>query len=135
MSTLFALSFSALLALTDASSLVASEVIRAGDLVTPVNAAADPGAEAGMEDAIIGREARRTIYAGQPVTMDNTRPARLVTRNQIVTVKYIQGGLEITTTGRAMGEASLNEQVAVLNLQSRQMVQGIVQENGWVLAQ
>lgn len=135
MSTLFALSFSALLALTDASYLVASEVIRAGDLVTPVNATAEPDAEAGMEDPIIGREARRTIYAGQPVTMDNTRPARLVTRNQIVTVKYIQGGLEITTTGRAMGEASLNEQVAVLNLQSRQMVQGIVQENGWVLAQ
>lgn len=135
MSTLFALGFSALLALTDASSLVASEVIRAGDLVTPVNATAEPDAEAGMEDPIIGREARRTIYAGQPVTMDNTRPARLVTRNQIVTVKYIQGGLEITTTGRAMGEASLNEQVAVLNLQSRQMVQGIVQENGWVLAQ
>lgn len=135
MSSLLALGFGAFVALTDASSLVASEVIRAGDLVTPVNAAAEPGDALGVEDAIIGREARRTIYAGQPVTMDNTRPARLVERNQIVTVKYIKGGLEISTTGRAMGEAALNEPVTVLNLQSRQMVQGIVQESGWVLAQ
>lgn len=135
MSSLFALGFGAFVALTDASSLVASEVIRAGDLVTSVNAAAEPGEVSAIEDGIIGREARRTIYAGQAVTMDNTRPARLVERNQIVTVKYIKGGLEISTTGRAMGEASLNEPVTVLNLQSRQMVQGIVQESGWVLAQ
>ncbi|ABI75840.1 flagellar basal body P-ring formation protein FlgA [Hyphomonas neptunium ATCC 15444] len=135
MSVLFALGFTAFVALTDASSMIASEVIRAGDIVTPVNASAETGDVASMEEPVIGREAKRTIYAGQPVTMDNTRPARLVTRNQIVTVKYIHGGLEISTTGRAMGEASLNEPVTVLNLESRQMVQGIVQESGWVLAQ
>lgn len=135
MSTLFAMGFSAFIAFTGASSVVASEVIRAGDIVTPVNASLDSGDAASMEEPIVGREAKRTIYAGQPITMDNTRPARLVARNQIVTVKYIQGGLEISTTGRAMGEASLNEPVTVLNLQSRQLVQGIVQESGWVLAQ
>lgn len=135
MSSLFAIGFSAFLALSNASSLVASEVIRAGDLVTPANAAIDGEDTSALDVLMTGREAKRTIYAGQPVTMDNTRPARLVTRNQIVTVKYISGGLEISTTGRAMGEASLNELVSVLNLQSRQLVQGIVQENGWVLAQ
>lgn len=135
MSALFAIGFTAFVALTDASSMIASEVIRAGDIVTPVNASAETGDGASMEEPVIGREAKRTIYAGPPVTMDNTRPARLVTRNQIVTVKYIHGGLEISTTGRAMGEASLNEPVTVLNLESRQMVQGIVQESGWVLAQ
>jgi flagella basal body P-ring formation protein FlgA len=135
MSSFLAIGFSVFLALSNASSLVASEVIRAGDLVTPANASVDDIAAASADTQLIGREAKRTIYAGQPVTLDNTRPARLVTRNQIVTVKYIKGGLEISTTGRAMGEASLNEPVTVLNLQSRQMVQGIVQESGWVLAQ
>lgn len=131
MSMLAALGFGAILALTDASSLTASEVIRAGQVVTAANAAADGGAD----DGLIGREARRTLYPGQAITMENTRPARLVTRNQIVTLKYISGGLEISTTGRAMNEAALNEPVSVLNLQSRQLVQGIVQESGWVLAQ
>ena len=135
MSTLFALGFSAFITLSGASSVVASVVIRAGDLVTPVNASVDAAGADILEEPLIGREAKRTIYAGQPVTMDNTRPARLVARNQIVTVKYINGGLEISTTGRAMGEASLHEPVTVLNLESRQMVQGIVQESGWVLAQ
>lgn len=133
--SLLAFSFSALLALTDASSLVASEVIRSGALVTPANTSLESGDAPAADEDVLGREARRTIYAGQAITMDNTRPARLVSRNQIVTVKYIKGGLEITTTGRAMGEAALNEPVSVLNLQSKQMVQGIVQESGWVLAQ
>ena len=58
----------------------------------------------------------------------------LVKRNQIVTIKYVSGPLEITTIGRAMGEAGANEAVTVLNQDSRQLVQGIVQEEGWVLA-
>ncbi len=131
MSTLAAFAFSAVLALTNASSLTASEVIRAGQVVTAANTAQEGQGEADL----IGREARRTLYPGQAVTMENTRPARLVSRNQIVTLKYISGGLEISTTGRAMNEAALNEPVSVLNLQSRQLVQGIVQETGWVLAQ
>ncbi|MBY9065764.1 flagellar basal body P-ring formation chaperone FlgA [Hyphomonas sp. WL0036] len=135
MSAMFSIGLSAALILVDASSLIASDVIRAGDLVTTANVSLEEGDAAPSSEEVIGREAKRTIYAGQQVTLDNTRPARLVTRNQIVTVKYIKGGLEITTTGRAMGEAALNEPVSILNLQSRQLVQGIVQEEGWVLAQ
>lgn len=134
MSAFIALSFGALFGLTD-SSLVASQVIRAGDSVTPANATLPDGDLLETGDPLLGREVKRTVYAGQPITEDNTRPARLVTRNQIVTVKYIQGGLEISTTGRAMGEASLNEEVTVLNLQSRQLIKGTVQDTGWVLAQ
>jgi flagella basal body P-ring formation protein FlgA len=88
-----------------------------------------------FDDPLIGREVRRTVYAGKPITYDNTRPPILVKRNQLVTVKFIRGSLEITATGRALGEAGVNEQITVLNQQSKQMVQGIVQENGWVLAQ
>jgi flagella basal body P-ring formation protein FlgA len=135
MSVLFVFGFGALIALSSTSAVVASDVIRAGDPVTQSNIASEAGPGDVLASELFGREARRTIYAGQPVTMENTRPARLVARNQIVTIKYVNGGLEISTTGRAMGEASLNESVTVLNLQSRQLVQGIVQENGWVLAQ
>ena len=67
--------------------------------------------------------------------MDNTQSPRLVTRNQVVTVKFIQGGLEISTTARAMEEGGLNDTVSVLNINSRKMVTGVVQSGGWVLAQ
>jgi flagellar basal body P-ring formation protein FlgA len=132
---LVALGFGAITAVTDASSLVAAEVIRAGDRVSAANAVTDSGSAADAEESLLGREVRRTIYAGQSITADNTRPPMLVKRNQVVTLKYINGALEITTTGRALGEAGLSETVSVLNPDSRQLVQGIVQEGGWVLAQ
>ena len=135
MISLVALGFSVIAAVTDASSLVAAEVIRAGDRVSAANAVTDAGSAADAEETLLGREVRRTIYAGQSITADNTRPPMLVKRNQIVTLKYINGALEITTTGRALGEAGLSESVSVLNPDSRQLVQGIVQEGGWVLAQ
>lgn len=135
MISLAALGLGAILAMTDSATLVAAEVIRAGDPVTVANAELGEGADPALYEALAGREVRRTVYAGQPITMENTRPMRLVTRNQVVTIKYINGPLEISTTGRAMGEASLNETVSVLNLQSRQLVQGVVQADGWVLAQ
>ncbi len=130
-----AFSFSIIAALTNASSLVAEDVIRAGDRVTMSNTATASGAVTTADDPLLGREVKRTVYAGREVTFDNTRPARLVKRNQIVTLKYLAGGLEISTTGRAMSEAGQDEEITVLNLQSRQIVHGIVQENGWILVQ
>ncbi|MEL7546560.1 MAG: flagellar basal body P-ring formation chaperone FlgA [Pseudomonadota bacterium] len=119
--------------LTGVSGLVASEVIPAGQTITLANVSSET---ATPEDAnLIGREVARTVYKGQPIRYEQTRAKRLVTRNQIVTVKYINGGLEITTSGRAMSEAAHNETVTVLNLKSKQMVQGVVQAEGWVLAQ
>ena len=134
MATLFSAGLFFLLVSGAAAAPTASDLIRAGEIVTHQNLALKQDSD-GQEARLLGREARRTIYAGQPVTLDNTRPARLVARNQIVTLRYQLGGLEITTTGRSMGEASLDETVSVLNLQSRKIIQGIVQENGWVLVQ
>jgi flagella basal body P-ring formation protein FlgA len=134
MMSVFALGLGLLTAFADSSSLVAAEVIRSGDPVTSYNATTEEGGNA-IGDPLLGREVVRTVYAGKPITYENTRAPILVRRNQVVTVKYIKGGLEISATGRALGEAGLNESVTVLNQQSKQTVQGIVQENGWVLAQ
>ncbi|RAN35052.1 flagellar basal body P-ring formation chaperone FlgA [Hyphomonas pacifica] len=118
-----------------ASSLVATEVIRAGDTVNPANISTEAGDAVSADNPVMGREVRRTVYVGQEITLDDTRPARLIRRNQVVTVKFVSGGLEITTTGRAMGEATENESISVLNLSSKKIVSGIVQEGGWVLVQ
>jgi flagella basal body P-ring formation protein FlgA len=134
MMPVFALGLGLLTVFADSSSLVAAEVIRSGDPVTSYNATTEEGDNA-VGDPLLGREVVRTIYAGKPITYENTRAPILVRRNQIVSIKYIKGGLEITATGRALSEAGLNEPVTVLNQQSKQTVQGIVQENGWVLAQ
>lgn len=135
MIALVALGLGAAAVLADASSLVAAEVIRAGDGVTVANSQLRDGDGPEVYDLYAGRQVRRTVYAGQPITLENTRSASLVTRNQVVKIRFISGALEISTSGRAMGDAALNETVSVLNLQSRQMVQGVVKADGWVLVQ
>lgn len=135
MLSIVSLGIGAIVAMADASALVAADVIRAGEEVTVANAELQAGDGPEVYDLFAGREVRRTVYAGQSITLENTQPARLVARNQVVTIKFIKGPLEISTSGRAMGDAALNESVKVLNLQSRQMVQGVVQADGWVLAQ
>ncbi len=132
--SIVALSLGVMTLFPGASSLVAAEVIRAGDPVTAYNATTEEGGNA-SGDPLVGREVLRTVYAGKSITIENTRAPVLVRRNQVVSVKYIKGGLEITASGRALGDAGVNDPVTVLNQQSKQMVQGIVQESGWVLAQ
>lgn len=133
MSLVSALAGGLMLAFADAG-VIATDVIRSGNIISPGMLSTEEG-EPVWDSPMIGREVRRTVYAGQEVSMANTQAPRLVTRNQIVTVKYIRGGLEITTSARAMEEGGAHDMVTVLNLQSRKLVSGVVQPDGWVLAQ
>ena len=120
------------LTLTPTASLTATDVLRSGEIITQYNTS-PPGDVWDDEHAVLlGREVRRTVYAGQPIKEQNTRAPRLVKRNQLVTLKYLKGPLEISMSGRAMGEAAEGESVSVMNLESRQVVEGIVQAGGWI---
>jgi len=114
------------------TSLTANKVLRAGSVITQENASPADDVWQDQYTDLLGREVSRTIYAGQPIAAKDTRAPRLVKRNQLVTLKYVKGPLEITLTGRALGEAGVNESVPVLNLESRQTVEGIVQAGGWI---
>jgi len=127
-----AIFFSLGLTLSNPVSLTANDVIRAGDIITPENTSPDGDVWQDEHAMLLGQEVRRTVYAGQSIRQKDTQSPRLVKRNQLVTVKYMRGPMEISLSGRAMGEAGLNETVPVLNLQSRQVVEGTVQAGGWI---
>lgn len=127
-----AIFFSLGLTVSTPSSLTANDLIRSGDIITQENTSPEGDVWQDEHNALLGREVRRTIYAGQSIQQKDTQSPRLVKRNQLVTVKYMNGPLEISLTGRAMGEAGLDESVPVLNLQSRQVVEGTVQAGGWI---
>lgn len=115
--------------------MVATDVIRAGDVVSMDNVEQSGEGSTEVDADLIGREVIRTVYAGQEIREPNTRAPRLVKRNQPVTVKYKAGALEISLTGRAMGEASVGEMVSVMNLDSKKIISGTVTQDGWILAQ
>lgn len=121
--------------ISPSSALVATEVIRAGDLVTRDNVRNEDGSFTEDDKAILGKQVRRTVYVGKTVTVSNTHAPYLVKRNQNVTVKYLSGGLEITLSGRAMESASAGDSVTIMNTSSRELINGTVTSEGWVLAQ
>ena len=117
------------------SVLIANEVIRAGETISVDNASPENGPLSIEDEALIGKQVRRTVYVGKPITRSNTREPYVVKRNQSVTVKYVSGSLEITMSGRAMENASVGEMVSIMNSSSRELINGIVTQEGWVLAQ
>jgi flagellar basal body P-ring formation protein FlgA len=107
----------------------AQSVVSAGDLNT-----VDAAIEGAVTDAtlVIGQEARITIYAGRPIRSGDFGPPALVDRNQIVSLIYVAGGLQITAEGRALGGGGTGDTIRAMNLSSRTTVSGIVTETGAV---
>ena len=120
------------LSLSTPVSLTANDVMRSDDIITQYNTSPPDDVWQQEHAEFLGREVKRTVYAGQPIREQDTRAPRLVKRNQLVTLKYMKGPLEISLMGRALGEAAEDASVSVLNLESRQVVEGTVQAGGWI---
>lgn len=116
-------------------SLVATRLIRATDVIAPGDVMAQGGHVPGgatSPDQVIGLEARVAIYPGRPVRLADLGPAAVIERNEIVRMVYRQGQLMILSEGRALSRAGLGDQLTVMNLASRQSVQGVVNSVGLV---
>jgi len=116
-----------------ADSVVATRTIRAQTIIsiedlTTVEAAL-PGALADPVLAV-GMEARVAIYAGRPVRAQDLGAPALVERNQLVPLIYLSGGLAISTEGRALARGAAGEVIRVMNLSSRNTVNGRVGPDG-----
>ena len=105
------------------SILLAADVTLVSDLIA--GAADHP-------DLAIGMEARVAIYAGRPIFPKDLGPPALVTRNQIVSVHYIAGGLTILAEGRMLDRGGYGDIVRVMNLSSRTTVTGRVEADGTI---
>lgn len=118
-----------------ADSLIAARVIVSRSVVAAsdiaVSSKAFPGALAEIGEAV-GREARVTIYPGRPIRAADLGDPALIERNDIVRLKFSQGGLRIETTGRALGRGARGERLRVMNLASRAIVEGRVAAAGEV---
>ncbi len=119
-----------------ADVVVAARTLRAGtqidaaDLVLLTDSA-PPGA-AIHPDEVLGLEARVTLYAGRPIPVASLGPPAQVERNQLVTLLFRQGGLEIRAEGRAMGRGAEGDEIRIMNLASRSTVSGTVVGPGLV---
>jgi flagellar basal body P-ring formation protein FlgA len=119
-----------------AESVVATRTLRAHTLIGPddvalAQRAVAPGAAA-HPDQVVGLEARVTLYSGRPIPLSALGPPALVERNQVVTLVFQRGGLEIRAEGRALGRGGEGDAIRIMNLASRNTVTGWVTETGEV---
>lgn len=116
--------------LVAARTLRAGTLVEAGDVIllsdpAPLGAAQSP-------DEAVGLEARVTLYARRPIPVASLGPPALVERNQLVTLVFQAGGLEIRADGRALGRGAEGETVRIMNLSSRSTVSGTIAGPGLV---
>ena len=79
-------------------------------------------------------EARRMLRAGEAFRSDDVRRPIVVTKGETVTMLFNAPGVELTATGRAMGEGGVGDTVMVQNPASFRMIHGVVSAPGTVLA-
>ena len=77
-------------------------------------------------------EARVTLYAGRPIPLASLGPPAVVERNQLVTLIFQRGGLEIRADGRALGRGAEGDEIRIMNLGSRSTVTGTIAGPGLV---
>ena len=116
-----------------ADIVVATRTIRPTTVLLPSDVTIVAGTRVGAFDRVedvVGQEARVALYAGRPVLLESIGPPALVDRNQIVALQYRNGGLTITTDGRALERGGVGDRVRIMNLSSRATLFGYVQEDG-----
>ena len=79
-------------------------------------------------------EARRMLRAGEPFRADDVRKPVVVTRGETVTMLFNAPGVQLTATGRAMGEGGVGDTVMVQNPASFRMINGVISAPGTVVA-
>lgn len=104
-----------------ARNIRAGAVITASDIVSPTDLTA-------MRRAvnIIGMEAVRTFYKGQPLDEKLMRNPTIVKRNAIVQMAFSQGAMTINAEGRALDQGGLGDRIRVMNLSSKRIVTATV---------
>lgn len=118
-----------------ADTVVAARTLRANSILTEtdlqVRPMETPGAFTELTP-VLGQETRVTLYAGRPVRYGDIGPPAVVERNQIVTLRYSTGGLNILVDGRALGRGGPGDRIRVMNLASRAALFGAIQSDGTI---
>jgi flagella basal body P-ring formation protein FlgA len=118
-------------ALTWARSLAAGEAVRPEDVVwTRVPARLVPADAPRDPDAVVGQAARHALREGAAAAQHDLIPPKVVRRDQDVEVLFLQDGVRLVLTGRALADAALGEPVQVLNTQSHKTIEAIASGPG-----
>lgn len=76
-------------------------------------------------DQVVGQELRRPMAADQGFSLVDLGPPSIVQKNALVTLQLEAPGISLTAQGRALEAAARGATVPVMNLASRNIVEGV----------
>ena len=85
-----------------------------------------------QRDGLVGKVARRTLVAGRPIPLSAVREIDLVAQGKPVTVVFQAGGLTISGQAIALTGGHVGDLLSLRNIDSGQVIKGIVQADGTV---
>lgn len=102
-----------------------------GDIVSAADIRSGRRPKAQAQDAVapaeaVGLAARRSLREDQPLRSGDLASPRHVGRGDFVTLIYASSGLSLSLKARALGGGAAGDVVAVQNLQSKRVVNGVV---------
>lgn len=81
---------------------------------------------------LIGKVARRTLVAGEPIPLGAVEENRVVTRGVPTSIVFEEGSLSITGVGVPQQNGSAGQMVQIKNMDSGRTIVGRVMEDGSV---
>ena len=90
------------------------------------------GAVFETRDAVLGKVARRTLFANQPIPVNGIRDPYAITQGSPVLIVYEAGGLIITARGTALQSGGAGDPVSVRNVSSGAIIIGTARADGSV---
>ncbi|RKQ72155.1 flagella basal body P-ring formation protein FlgA [Litorimonas taeanensis] len=112
-----------------ADEVIANSTLRRGTQITAADLNIDTDSEServALLSQYVGMSVVRTISSGAEINPKDVAEPVQVKRNSTVKMIYRLGRLEITATGRALGEGRMGDIITVMNSESRKRVEGRV---------
>ena len=118
-----------------ADIVVPSRTIRPAAIITAQDVTVRSGSRNDSFDRVedvIGQEARIALYPGRPIPFDAVGPPAIISRNQIVEMRFEGRGILISTEGRALERGGVGDRVRIMNLTSKSVMFGYVEPDGTI---
>jgi flagellar basal body P-ring formation protein FlgA len=84
------------------------------------------------DEKLLGMEVSRVLAQGRPVMEQSVRPPLIIDRGDKVEIRYRNGPMSLSAPGKALNDASKDEELRVVNLISNKTVIALALEEGIV---